>query len=406
MFSRLFVNMLRQGFAAALFFLFTWLATHHLGEREYADYFIQWSAAQIVAAAASLGGYNLIIRAFVLRTSLAQIRRNALTLLALQMLMVAGLAWLAQAAFGVDACVVGLIAVAVLVASQASAVCLGLDRFDVFSGTEIGHSVLLIVCMLLALPDAGIEVAMCLLVASIVKMLAIAWWCRQDLKRYAGSVVLPKQGDRQWAHTFGAYAHGLVQAVYVRGLPGVMSGLMGATAFATLAPTWALVDKCIAIIQGANQMLYPKLLSGALSVGKARWINAVLLLMFVLISLGVVWTWGVSRHRLVSAGLPLVMLASTLMLIFVPLAYWLLQSSNMLAMGRYRLLFGGHAINAGVILWCLPMLAERGEQSWVVALALSGASIAVTAAVLDVLKVRNRSCNGSIGDPGDAGRTP
>lgn len=381
MLGRIAKNAMRQVVAAGIFFVFTWLMARELGKAGYADFFLCWSAAQLVGAAASLGGYNLIVRGLTLGLPLAQLLRRVARLAGWQLLLVvagsAAVALLGQGPFAASV----LMASAVVVGAQASAFCLGLDAFELFSVGELAQALSqLALCW--ALSPWGLPgIALGVFLAAALKVALVAWGLRERLRaRRSEPAPAGADASAETAHALKSYAHGLVQSACLRGMPGVVASAIGAGAFAEVAALWALLDKCLAIVQGANQMIYPRLLAGALSPAKGLAINLLLCAVFLGAALVIVAGWGGWLGSGGQAALAAVVQAAPLLLLFTPLAFWLLGSTSLLSRARYVALFACHALNVAAVALIAPIGAWWGGVSMGV-FAWAGAAFFVTACV-------------------------
>lgn len=381
MLGRIAKNAARQVVAAGIFFVFTWLMARELGKAGYADFFLCWSAAQLVGAAGSLGGYNLIVRGLTLCLPVGQLLRRMARLAGWQLLFVlVGSAIVAQLGQGPFwACM--LMATAVIAGAQASAFCLGLDAFELFSVGELGQALgQLALCW--ALSAWGLPgIALGVFLAAACKVTLVSWGLRSRMQaRRSQAAAIDADASAEAGHALKSYAHGLVQSAYLRGMPGVVASAMGAGAFAEVAALWALLDKCLAIVQGANQMIYPKLLAGALSPAKGLAINLFLCAAFLGASLVITGGWGGWIGQGVEAALEAVVQAAPLLLLFTPLAFWLLGSTSLLSRGRYGALFACHALNVAAVALIVPL---DPWASWISAgiFAWVGAAFTVTALV-------------------------
>lgn len=381
MLGRIAKNAMRQVVAAGIFFVFTWLMARELGKAGYADFFLCWSAAQLVGAAASLGGYNLIVRGLTLGLPLAQLLRRVGRLAGWQLLLVvagsAAVALLGQGPFAASV----LMASAVIVGAQASAFCLGLDAFELFSVGELSQALgQLALCWVLS-PWGLPGIALGVFLAAALKAVLVGWALRGRLRaRRCDAPAAGADASGETGHALKSYAHGLVQSAYLRAMPGVVASAIGAGAFAEVAALWALLDKCLAIVQGANQMIYPKLLAGALSPAKGLAINVLLCAVFLGASLVIVAGWGGWLGHGAAAALEAVLQAAPLWLVFTPLAFWLLGSTSLLSRGRYGALFACHALNVVVVALIVPIGSWWG---WVPmgVFALAGMAFLATACV-------------------------
>lgn len=382
MLGRIAKNAVRQVIAAGIFFVFTYAMNRQLGKDGYAAFFLCWSAAQLVGAAASLGGYNLIVRGLTLKLPLDQLLAKVFKLAWFQLLIVLLGAWVAQALNQGPfwACV--LMGVAVIVGAQASAFCLGFDAFELFSAGELTQSVLqLMLCW--ALSAWGLPgIAAGVLLAAMCKLALVAWGLRERvIQRWAQRQAADDQGIGEAGHALKAYAHGLVQSAYLRGMPGVVAAGVGPAAFAEMATLWALLDKCLAIVQGANQMIYPKLLAGEITPFKGLVINVFLCAGFSMASLIIAGGWGAWTGGWATApALHAIEGSLPLQLLFAPLAFWLLGSTALLSRGRYGALFACHVVNALALVSVLP--TQRWLDSTDVGIfAWMGAAFTATALV-------------------------
>lgn len=382
MLGRIAKNAVRQVVAAGIFFVFTYAMNRQLGKDGYAAFFLCWSAAQLVGAAASLGGYNLIVRGLALKLPLDRLLTKVFKLAWGQLLIVLLGAWVAQELNQGPFWACALMGLAVIVGAQASAFALGFDAFELFSAGELTQSVLqLVLCWVLSawgLPGIAVGV----LVAALFKLALLAWGLRARMRqRWATRQVADERGDGEAGHALKSYAHGLVQSAYLRGMPGVVAAGVGPVAFADMASLWALLDKCLAIVQGANQMIYPKLLAGEISPFKGLVINAFLCLGFSVASLGIAGGWGAwTGGWAPSAALLAVEASLPLQLLFAPLAFWLLGSTALLSRARYGALFACHAVNALALASVVPSQrwlgsTEAGLFAWM------GAAFTLTALV-------------------------
>lgn len=363
MLGRIAKNAVRQVAAAGIFFVFTFLMNRELGKAGYADFFLCWSAAQLVGAAASLGGYNLIVRGLALHLPFDQLLSRVGRLACAQLPLVLVGSLLAQQLQQGPFWACALMGLAVIVGAQASAFCLGFDAFELFSAGELTQSITqLLLCWALAgwgLPGIATGV----LIAAMLKAALVTWGLRARVRlRRAQTDASGGQATAEAAHALKSYAHGLVQSTYLRGLPGVVAAGVGAAAFAEMASLWALLDKCLSIVQGANQMLYPKLLAGAISPLKGLFINVLLCVGFVVAALVIAGGWGGWTGGDQVAALQAVEGAWPLLLLFAPLAFWLLGSTTLLSRGRYGALFACHALNAVALASVLPVQKWAGAH--------------------------------------------
>jgi hypothetical protein len=342
--GRFVVNAGRQALGAGIFFAYTLLLTKYLGSSKYAVFFLSLSSAQIIAAIANMGVSNYLLRGLVLGGDRQAIMLTAARASAVQIAACVGLSILGQFLTSSAWEVSCLIAISTLVGTQASAIALGLDKFELFSFGELLQNLLGLMLVALIQPSTAQTAALLLLVAACVK-LCITWLFSGIRSPQATSPAHIESFTESLRHALMGYVHGLFQTTFTRGLPFAFVLLIGSAAFTAIAPVWALMDRTMLLVQGANQMLYPKLVGGSLNWRKAVQLNFLLLLLYVLVAGAMCLLWGAAHTGLNSLVLQPAAQGGHLLIFFGPLAFWLLMSSNLLARVSYRHLFLGHASN-------------------------------------------------------------
>jgi O-antigen/teichoic acid export membrane protein len=339
-------NALRQAIGAGLFFATTLLLSHALGIAGYGEYFVNWNLAQILVAAVSFGLYNDTIRRLAHGEPPRSVLLGLIVPHLIQLAALALTALMLRRFSSYDAQLVFLIAAATTSGTLLTAVSLGLDEFRVFAIGELLNNLALLALVAIWTPESPGELGWLYVAATSVKSLFYIGSLRRG---YSSAHPDATQGQcatigdgRRYALL--AYGHSLLQITTFRGLVLASGYLLPPGGMGQLAVIWAFCDRALTLVQGINQILYPRLMMASVSMGFRLWTNVSTSAAYVVTVSTLVVSCIVLGRLGVITNLRIEYPALLLCVALVPHVVRLLKMTEALAESRFTDLFASHAI--------------------------------------------------------------
>lgn len=338
-------NGTRQALAAAFFFATTLLLNSSLTAKGYTAYFVNWNVAGLVSAVVSFGLYNEVIRRLVLGHNLRQLLHALRLPLAAQLVGLALLSWLIGRFSNYDGVLIFFIAGSTAIGNVATAVALGRDHFQGFLQSEFAQSLGFLLLVAALLPHDPRLIGYLYVAALGIKIAVYGLSRKQagELHRPASllaDATQPKPRD----HLINAYANSLLQIATLRGFFIVTGWVISTSQLERIAVAWAFCDRAVMVVQGVNQVFYPKLMRGGISKRARRWVKTLTVTVFAAVALGMIFLWALfSLWKGVDIS-GVVWLSAGICLAFIPYVVRLLKMTEALAEYRFRSLFISHMV--------------------------------------------------------------
>lgn len=339
-------NALRQAVGAGLFFATTLLLSHGLGMAGYGRYFVNWNLAQILVAAVSFGLYNDTIRRLAQGEPPRGVLRGLIVPHMIQLAALAITALLLWRYSNYDAKLVFLIAAATTSGTLLTAISLGLDAFRVFAVGELLNNLALLALVAIWMPGSPGQLGWLYVAATSVKLLYYLgglrpghWSAYPDGTQ--GRCATVGEGRR---YALLAYGHSVLQITTFRGFVLASGFLLPPGGMGQLAVIWALCDRALTLVQGINQILYPRLMMATVSAGFRLWTNVSTSAAYVATVAALVLSCIVLGRLGVITNLRIEYPALLLCVALVPHVVRLLKMTEALAESRFVDLFASHAI--------------------------------------------------------------
>lgn len=366
-------NAARQVIGAGLFFATTLLLTRGLGAAGYADYFLNWNLAQILVSVVSFGIYNDTVRRLATGEPSPRVIRGMLLPHALQIGLLALAGFLIARFSRYDGMLLLALAASATFGTLLTAVSLGRDAFRTFAIGELLHNVVLLVLVALVMPATARAVGYLYVGAALSKLVFYAWSLPREVasiearrasgEQAATTARLPEAGGAGYA--LYAYGHSLLQILTFRGFVLASGHLLPPGGMDQLAVVWSFCDRALTLVQGVNQILYPRLIAGAVSAKLRAALNLVTSAAYVGAVLGMTALWALLAHFGLAAPLRADYSAYALCIAFVPHVMRLLKMTEALAESRFAALYGSHALTlVGFGLAGAAMLATHETALW------------------------------------------
>ncbi|MEC5387832.1 hypothetical protein VVD49_19020 [Uliginosibacterium sp. H3] len=363
-------NAMRQVIGAGLFFATTLLLTRGLGSAGYAEYFLNWNLAQILVPVVSFGLYNDVVRRLATGEAAPQVIRKMLAPHALQLALLSLAAFVIAQLSHYDSWLVLMIAATATFGTLLTAVSLGRDAFRTFALGELLHNIVLLVLVAIVVPHSARVVGYLYVGAAFAKLLLYLYCLPREVS-LGGQASTIADGDSSAARATGrsyalrAYGHSLLQILSFRGFVLASGYLLPPGGMASLAIIWSFCDRALTLVQGVNQILYPRLIAGTVSQRMRTWMNVITSAGYVLAVLGMLILWVILARFGLAAPLRADYSAYALCIAFVPHVLRLLKMTEALAESRFTALFSSHALTMlGFAIAGISMLAMHTDSPW------------------------------------------
>lgn len=342
--SRVASNAMRQAIGAGLFFGFTFLLARALGNAGYAKYFVSWNLAQILVASVSFGLYNGTIRRLSRGEASHAVILSLIRPHIAQLLVIAVASVLLGLFAGYDGKLIFLVAAATTFGTLLTAISLGLDSFRVFAFGELLHNCVLLILVGIYMPRSPDTVGWLFIPAALAKAVYYGLTLHRSVYRSSVGQTGAITSDDVRSYAILAYGHSLLQIATFRGFVIASGYLVPIGGMAQLAVVWSFCDRSLTLVQGINQVLYPRLMRSSVSTALRFWINAgtsAAYLITVFVLTGGYWVlseWGYARPM--ELDYPGLLLCVALL----PHVVRLLKMTEALALSRFRALYMSHAM--------------------------------------------------------------
>ncbi|HSD39955.1 MAG TPA: hypothetical protein VLC92_20815 [Rhodocyclaceae bacterium] len=371
-------NAMRQVLGAGLFFATTLLLTRGLGSAGYATFFLNWNLAQILVSVVSFGLYNDIVRRLATGEPAPKVIRQMLMPHALQLALLAIAALVIAQLSDYDGVLLLMLAATATFGTLLTGVSLGRDAFRTFALGELLHNVVLLVLVAIVMPNGARDVGYLYVGAALAKLLFYFYSlprnvagaatdvaqspAREDATDISGSTSTRSIGS---SYALRAYGHSLLQILSFRGFVLASGYLLPPGGMASLAIIWSFCDRALTLVQGVNQILYPRLIAGSVSQRMRTWMNVITSAAYVLAVLGMLLLWVILARFGLAAPLRVDYSAFALCIAFVPHVVRLLKMTEALAESRFTALFSSHAMTMlGFAIAGAFMLMMHTDSPW------------------------------------------